>query len=56
MIPAGPRTVARRARAAAMRTAWESLTPETRRVLMELPREDRQRITRAVADGRHEPA
>ncbi len=52
MIPAGPRTTERRARAAAMRDAWEALSPETRRVLAEMPREGRQQIVRAVADGR----
>jgi uncharacterized membrane protein len=52
MIPAGPRTTERRARAAAMRDAWEALSPETRRILAEMPRADRQRVVRAVADGK----
>lgn len=52
MIPPRPRTVERRMHAAAMRAAWEMLTPKTRDILMEFPRADRQRITRAIVDGK----
>lgn len=52
MIAPGPRTEARREHAAAMRAAWESMTPETREILAQFPRADRQRITRAIVEGK----
>lgn len=53
MITPGPRTQARRERAARMRATWESLTPEVRATLLRFPRADRQRMLRAVLDDTH---
>lgn len=52
MIPPGPRTLRRREGRERMRAAWEALSPETRAILAEFPREGRQRVVRAVAKGK----
>lgn len=55
MIPPGPRTVAQRERAAQLKAAWRSLTPDTKALLRRMDHPARAAILHKIADTQHAP-